>query len=174
MKFSRALILSCLALTSRGSLSKHEQPNPDYPGTRDVFWKTRWEDAVPMFIAVPDDFSLEQVECAEIAGRLASFSNGEIWMTLGGKRVLRFARDVFNETRALEKGHELSAYPLVASSEELDALLAEVQPLEELRAALAERNELWAGSDRMQAKRILMFGCTACHCPRLFDEKGVC
>lgn len=158
-------------LTPRGSPFKQEQPNSDYPGTRDVFWKKRWEDAVPIFTAVPDDFSLEQVEYAEIVGRLASFSNGESWMTLGGKRVLRFAREVFNETRALEKGHELSAYPLVASSEELGALLAEVQPLEELRAALAERNESWAGSDQMQAKIILMFECTACHCLKLFDEK---
>ena len=81
-----------------------------------------------MFVAVPDELGIEQVECVEVAGGLASFSSSETWMTVGGKRVLRLAPSFFSETKALEKGYELSAYPLVASSEELDALLVEVQP----------------------------------------------
>lgn len=177
MKVCTALIASAFASAALAWGLDVERPNTQHPDTRDIFHSQPGGDdteAGPTFVAVPNTFTLEQVQSVNVLGRYSSFNNGETWLMVGGRRVLRFNGGIFDEMKALRKGFDPADYPLVASGEELDVLLAKEMPLNELRDLVADRRREDSERPVMQTKRLLVEGCVACVCPPFYHSKGVC
>ncbi|KAJ6782719.1 hypothetical protein PWT90_04989 [Aphanocladium album] len=176
MKFSRALLASCLASVSHAWGFEVERPNADHPGTRDIIFTYPGadEEKLPKLVAVPSFIPLDQVHCVEVAGRFTSFTNGEAWLVLGQTRVIQFSEGVSGEDWEFEKGHDPAEFPLITPEDNLDALLEEFGPLDEVRAIAAERQRSNTERPLMQVKRILMHGCAVCSCTEPFSSNGVC
>ncbi|KAJ3475401.1 hypothetical protein NLG97_g9472 [Lecanicillium saksenae] len=177
MKFSRALVAASLASATHAWGLDIEHPNLDHPGTRDIFVSTPGDDidyGRPIYVAVPNYISLEQVYSIEIVGRLISFINGETWFVVGHKRVIRFNPGFFDEFKGFWKDFKPADYPIIASDENLDALLGESMRIDELRALAALEQRADMERPLIQTKKILMHGYTLCHCSQLDDENGTC
>ncbi|KAJ3475402.1 hypothetical protein NLG97_g9473 [Lecanicillium saksenae] len=164
MKIYRFLVVSCLASVSHVWGLDVERPNPDHPGTRDLFI-TDFENAQPMrqaFIAVPNAISLEQVYSIGILGEPTPFTNGESWIVVGDRRVLQFNAGLDYDAKDFEMGFDPADYPVVTPGEELNALMEQLMPLEELREKVADMQRYIKENQPTYTTKVPEYGCAAC------------
>ncbi|OAQ91817.1 hypothetical protein VFPFJ_03557 [Purpureocillium lilacinum] len=134
-------------MSSRGETScppSPEAPNPDYPGTRDILYQPpNAPEPQLKYVAVPNEYTLDQIKHVDLAGMIVKFDNGQDWKVIGGKRVLRHAQTIADEAAAYDKEHggvhvervPLSKHPLVSSPQELDEILAMIPSFDDMPMA---------------------------------------
>ena len=170
MRFSGLLFTASFAMSSKGETSGPrgpEVPNPDYPGTRDILYHPpNAPEPKPKYIAVPNEYTLEQIKHVDLAGMIVKFDNGQDWKTIGGKRVLRHAQTIADEAAAYDREHgrlervPLSQYPMMSSPRELDEILATMPSFDEMYKDFHARQQ--AAQQKRETDSLLSRGSAGC------------
>lgn len=142
-------------------------PNPGYIGTRDILYQPpNAPKPQPKYIAVPNEYTLDQIKHVDLAGMIVKFDNGQDWTVIGGKRLLRHSQAIADEAAAYDKKHggvervPLSKYPMMSSPQELDEILATMPSFDELYRDFQTRQDTQQKQDK---ESLLLRSSSGCH-----------
>ena len=117
------------------------------PGTRHI-----WQHPPNMaprikFYSVPNEFTSDLIRHADLAGSRDIFSDGEMWLTVDGKRLFRMADDK-SFWEELDKPDELASEIAMMTPQELTAALERFPAYREMHDRFLER---WSKTEANKA-----------------------